>query len=119
MSIASGSALEISARIIGDNLGDDVAQHRLITERLQPFAEERAEANPYLWNMREGSKAVPASRHSGIVLVYMATHGFILAGNRPGTAAQTPPTVNHQNTQANYSRNFTAGSYHIDTDIPS
>jgi hypothetical protein len=49
----------------------------------------------------------------------MAAHGFIPAGNRPGTAAQAPPTVNHQTTQANHYRDFSAGSYQLVTHICS
>jgi hypothetical protein len=37
---------------------------------------------------------------NSIVLIYMAAHGFIPMGNRPGTAAQAPPNVNRQTTQA-------------------
>jgi hypothetical protein len=49
------------------------------------------------------------------MLVYMAAHGFIAAGNRPGTAAQAQPAINDQATQANYCRNFGADSYHLDS----
>ena len=60
MSNGFASALEISAKIIRDNLGEDAAQRRLITERLHAYSEQSAEANLYLWNMREGYKAVLA-----------------------------------------------------------
>jgi len=60
MSNAFASALEISAKIIRDNLGDDAAQRRLITERMHEHSDEAVRANAYLWNMREGYRAVLA-----------------------------------------------------------
>lgn len=60
MSNGFASALEISTQIIRNNLGDDATQRRLITERMQAYSEESARANPYLWSMREGYKAVLA-----------------------------------------------------------
>ena len=47
------------------------------------------------------------------MLVYVSPQGLISAGNRPGTAAQAQPTVNHQATQTNCCRDFSADSYHF------
>lgn len=55
--------------------------------------------------------------HSGIVLVYVAAHGLISAGKRPGTSAQAPPGVGHHTSKASYSRKFSPGSYHFGTRI--
>jgi hypothetical protein len=63
MSNAFASALEISAKIIRDNLGDPVTARRLITERLHDMAHHDTRVpseNAYLRNMEEGYRAVLA-----------------------------------------------------------
>jgi len=66
MSNAFASALEISARIIRDNLGDPATARRLITERLQNMDHRgtRVDVNAYLRNMEQGFKSVLAGLYS-------------------------------------------------------
>jgi hypothetical protein len=67
MSNAFASALEISARIIRENLGDPTTTRRLITERLQNMDHNdtrEAKENAYLRNMEEGFKVVLAGLYS-------------------------------------------------------
>jgi hypothetical protein len=67
MSNAFASALEISAKIIRDNLGDPVTARRLIAERVQNMDHHDTRApqeNVYLRNMEEGYKAVLAGLYS-------------------------------------------------------
>ena len=67
MSNAFASALEISAKIIRDNLGEPVTARRLITERLQNMDRwdtRAAKENAYLRNMEEGYKVVLAGLYS-------------------------------------------------------
>jgi hypothetical protein len=63
MSNGFASALEISARIVRENLDDHTTARRLITERLHNMdlndTREAAE-NGYLLNMREGYKVALA-----------------------------------------------------------
>ncbi len=58
MSNAFASALEISAKIIRDNLADPTAVRRLITEKLHAAEEAGPKENNYVRNMKEGYKAV-------------------------------------------------------------
>jgi hypothetical protein len=61
------SALEISAKIIRDNLGDDATARRLITEKLQNMDHRdtrTVKENVYLRNMEEGYKVVLAGLYS-------------------------------------------------------
>jgi len=58
MSNGFASALEISAKIIRDNLSDSAAARRLIAERLHTVEENPSEDNDYVLTMREGFGAV-------------------------------------------------------------
>lgn len=63
MSNAFASALEISAKIIRENLGDGATARRLIGDRLRTVEDQcmqLTEDNNYLLNMREGFKAALA-----------------------------------------------------------
>jgi hypothetical protein len=58
MSNAYASALEISARILRENLADPTAARRLITEKLHAAEESSPKDNQYVLNMQEGYRAV-------------------------------------------------------------
>jgi len=67
MSNGFASALEISARIIRDHLGDPITARGLITERLQNMDRRDTRApteNAYLSNMEEGYKTVLAGLYT-------------------------------------------------------
>jgi hypothetical protein len=64
MSNAYASALEISARVIRENLADPATARRLITERLHGVGEfANGQPNDYVENMREGFRAVLAGMY--------------------------------------------------------
>ncbi|HUD54576.1 MAG TPA: hypothetical protein VMR02_05085 [Terracidiphilus sp.] len=50
------------------------------------------------------------SAGSRIMLVYMAPHGFVPVGCRPGTAAQAPPSANRQS-----AKNYRYSNPHVDS----
>jgi hypothetical protein len=58
MTNAYASALEISARIIRENLVDPTTARRLITEKLHAAEESSPKGNQYVLNMQEGYRAV-------------------------------------------------------------
>jgi hypothetical protein len=67
MSNGFASALEISAKIIRDNLGDSATARRLITERLQNMDNRDTRSikeNVYLRNMEEGYRATLAGLYN-------------------------------------------------------
>jgi hypothetical protein len=55
---AFASALEISAKIIRDNLADPATARRLITEKLDAAEVSVPKDNNYIRNMKEGYRAV-------------------------------------------------------------
>lgn len=67
MSNGFASALEISAKIIRDNLGDDATARRLISDRLKSIDHSdtrEAKENIYLLNMQEGYRSVLAGLYA-------------------------------------------------------
>jgi hypothetical protein len=63
MSNAFASALEISAKIIRDNLAEPATARRLITEKLQASEESSPKDNTYVLNMQEGYRAALAGMY--------------------------------------------------------